>query len=114
MEVSYENGSFCIIGTGFMGGNHAACCTQAISPVRVLPRYAISLPHVFDWARQTFGDEVAIYQDYHELLSSGKVDAVLIATPHYLHPVIAIDALEAGLHTLVESLPAYTRKKSVK
>jgi predicted dehydrogenase len=37
-----------------------------------------------------------------ELIGSGEVDAVLIATPHYSHTTIGIEALEAGLHVLVE------------
>jgi predicted dehydrogenase len=37
-----------------------------------------------------------------ELIASGEVDAVLIATPHYSHTTIGIEALDAGLHVLVE------------
>ncbi len=37
-----------------------------------------------------------------ELVRSGAVDAVLIATPHYDHTTIGIDALQRGLHVLVE------------
>jgi predicted dehydrogenase len=36
------------------------------------------------------------------LITSGEVDAVLIATPHFSHTTIGIEALEAGLHLLVE------------
>jgi len=37
-----------------------------------------------------------------DLLGSGLVDAVLIATPHYFHVDAGIAALKAGLHVLVE------------
>ena len=37
-----------------------------------------------------------------ELIRSGSVDAVLIATPHYDHTPVGIDALRNGLHVLVE------------
>lgn len=37
-----------------------------------------------------------------ELLSADSCDAVLIATPHYAHTTIGIDALNAGKHVLVE------------
>jgi predicted dehydrogenase len=37
-----------------------------------------------------------------DLIRSGSVDAVLIATPHYNHTVVGIDALQHGLHVLVE------------
>lgn len=37
-----------------------------------------------------------------DLIRSGLVDAVIIATPHYLHTSLGIDALQNGLHVLVE------------
>ena len=36
------------------------------------------------------------------MLRSGKIDAVLICTPHYAHTTVGIAALKAGLHVLVE------------
>ena len=43
-----------------------------------------------------------IYDNYLDLLDSGEVDAVVIAVPHYLHPEMAIAALERDLHVMVE------------
>ncbi len=37
-----------------------------------------------------------------ELIHSGAIDAVLIATPHFDHTVSGVDALQAGVHVLVE------------
>ena len=37
-----------------------------------------------------------------EMIRSGEIDAILIATPHYLHTTIGIDALNNGLHVMVE------------
>lgn len=42
------------------------------------------------------------FTDYHKLLVSKVATAVLIATPHYSHTAIGIDALNAGYHVLVE------------
>ncbi len=42
------------------------------------------------------------YGNAGDLIESGAVDAVLIATPHYDHTTIGIQALQAGLHVLVE------------
>lgn len=102
---------FGIIGTGFMGGNHATWLHEGKIPGACLAAVCDVDPARLAWAKDTFGEDIATYTDYHDLLSSGKVDAVLIATPHYLHPVIAVEALEAGLHTLAEK-PAgvYTKK----
>lgn len=45
---------------------------------------------------------LAVFGDAGELIRSGTVDAVLIATPHYQHTTQGIAALEAGLHVMVE------------
>src|SRR5262245_43048748 len=42
------------------------------------------------------------FSDSSELILSGLVDAVLIATPHYQHTTLGIAALDAGLHVMVE------------
>ena len=44
-----------------------------------------------------------------ELITSGEVDAVLIATPHYSHTTIGIEALDSGLHVLIKSLFPFTK-----
>jgi predicted dehydrogenase len=43
-----------------------------------------------------------IFDDGGELIHSGEVDAVIIATPHYQHTTLGIAALQAGLHVMVE------------
>ena len=42
------------------------------------------------------------YTKSKDLIRSGEIDAIIIATPHYFHTTIGIDALEQGLHILVE------------
>lgn len=37
-----------------------------------------------------------------EMIRSGTIDALLIATPHFLHTTLGIDALQHGLHIMVE------------
>jgi predicted dehydrogenase len=43
-----------------------------------------------------------IFDDAGELIRSGEVDAVIIATPHYQHTTLGIAALQSGLHVMVE------------
>jgi predicted dehydrogenase len=43
-----------------------------------------------------------IFTDSRAMIRSGEIDAILISTPHYFHTTIGIDALEQGLHVLVE------------
>jgi len=61
------------------------------------------------WAQKSLKG-VAIYEDYRELIASDEVDAVVVVTPHYLHPEIAVVAMEQGKHVLIDK-PAgvYTR-----
>ncbi len=57
--------------------------------------------------------DVAFFEDGMELISSGSVDAVLIATPHYDHPTYAIEAFRHGLHVMSEK-PAGVYTNQVK
>lgn len=49
-----------------------------------------------------FGLNAEEYSDYNALLASGKVDAVHVCTPHYLHAEIICMALGANIHVLCE------------
>jgi len=42
------------------------------------------------------------FTDGEQLIRSGAVDAVIIATPHFQHTTLGMAALEAGVHALVE------------
>lgn len=42
------------------------------------------------------------YEQFGELVDSGKIDALYIATPNWRHAEFAIPALKAGIHVLVE------------
>jgi predicted dehydrogenase len=43
-----------------------------------------------------------IFTDYHEMISGGKIDAIVVATPDDLHYPITMEALDAGLHVICE------------
>ncbi|WP_284645834.1 Gfo/Idh/MocA family protein [Paenibacillus silviterrae] len=57
--------------------------------------------------------EVPFYENYLEMLESGHVDAVVTCVPHYLHPVMGMEALKRNVHALVEK-PAGVYTKQVK
>lgn len=87
-----------VIGVGGMGSGHLTC-------VQELPNCELTAVCDIDPAVCKAKSEAAGvpgFVDYRELLASGLVDAVTIATPHYDHPVIAIAAFERGLHVLSE------------
>ncbi len=52
---------------------------------------------------------IPVFEGYEEMIDSGLLDAVIIATPHYFHPIIATYAFKRGLHVLSEKpLGVYT------
>ena len=57
------------------------------------------------WAELTMGDRfvgVAQFSDHRDLLASGRVDAVLVASPNFTHRSILDDVLATDLPVLVE------------
>ena len=54
------------------------------------------------------------YTDYHDLLDQPDIDAVTIAVPNHLHARIAMDALEARKHVLVEKPMALNAREAAK
>lgn len=92
-----------IIGIGNMGSAHAVCIARGEIEGLVLTAVCDIAKERREWALTTFSNaDIAIFEDYRKLLQSDLVDAVLIATPHKLHPVIAKEAFAAGLHVLTE------------
>lgn len=63
------------------------------------------------WAKENLPG-VDVYESYEDLLNSDRIQAVLVATPHKLHPVIATEAMKKGLHVLTEK-PAGVSVKAV-
>lgn len=58
-------------------------------------------------------NKIVFFKNYTNLLKSDLVDAILIVTPHYEHPRIAISGLENGLHVMVEK-PAGVYTKQIR
>ena len=54
------------------------------------------------------------YTDYHELLEQPDIDAVTIALPNNLHASVAIEALKARKHVLLEKPMATSAKEAAK
>ena len=42
------------------------------------------------------------FTDAEQMMRSGEIDAVIIATPHYQHTTLGMAAFQAGLHAMVE------------
>ncbi len=86
-----------IIGLGNMGSTHA---TKILAgQVKGLELAAVCDS---DAAKYQRTPGVKTFASSDEMIASGLVDAVLIATPHYDHTTIGIKVLQAGLHLMVE------------
>jgi len=100
-----------IVGIGGMGAHHARYLIKDEVPKAKLVAVADVNPERLTWARENVSDDLQTFESAEALIASKCVDALIIATPHYFHPPIAIQGFEAGLHVLSEK-PAgvYTRQ----
>ncbi|MCR4897021.1 MAG: Gfo/Idh/MocA family oxidoreductase [Lachnospiraceae bacterium] len=102
-----------IIGIGGMGSNHAMSIVKGEVPHLRLTAVADIRPERLSWAEEHLPAEVKRYGDGHDLIDAGECDAVLIATPHYLHPEYVIYALQHDTHVISEK-PAGVYTKQVR
>jgi predicted dehydrogenase len=97
-----------VIGVGGMGGGH---CNRAKmlegenKPVQLTCVCDI-VEEVAKEKAEKFG--VKYFLDYKELIDSGLCDAVVVATPHWVHPELSVYAFEKGLHVFCEKPIAVT------
>ncbi len=101
-----------IVGVGNMGSAHLKRFKNGECPDIELTAVADIDPARLDWAKEQL-PALAVYDTADELFQSGRVDAALIATPHYFHPDMCRAALTAGLHVLCEK-PAGVYTKNVR
>lgn len=88
-----------IIGMGNMGRFHANDLLDGKVPRGELAAVGSTSPHKLEEYKEK---GVQIFGSGEEIIASGAIDALLIATPHYQHTSLGVAALEAGLHIMVE------------
>ena len=100
-----------IIGIGGMGTNHLNSIVKGMVPNMELTCVADVRQCRLDWAKENLDSSIKIFDDGRKLIDEGGCDAVLIATPHYLHPEFVIYALQHGVHAISEkSAGVYTKQ----
>lgn len=97
-----ENVRYGIIGISNMGYDHVKMLCAGKVRRAELTAVCDTKTERLDLVHQEYGPKIACFTDYHEMFQSGLIDAVVIATPHYFHPIIAKEAFEAGIHVLCE------------
>ena len=93
-----------VVGVGGMGSSHARKLKEV--PEAQLTCVCDIRPDVAEAVGKETG--VPAFTDYRGLVDSGKADAVIVATPHWVHPDICVYAMERGLHALSEKPIAVT------
>lgn len=92
---------FGVVGAGVIGGTHIKAL-QANPEIAELTALCDIVKEKADKREEEFQTGAKVFTNYKELLDSGRVDAVMIGTPHPVHPEIAIAAAERGIHVLCE------------
>ena len=107
-----KNVRFGIIGIGVIGNLHAEYLMDSnIKNAELVAVCDIDKGQLEKFTEK-YGDSKKTYLDYKEMITKEELDAVIISTPHYGHPIIAIDCFKAGLHVLSEK-PAGVYSKAV-
>lgn len=89
------------IGVGNRGREHLATMRDGGFPGQVVAICDIVAEHAAK-AAGICGGAPEIYQNYRRLLERTDIDAVIVATPNFLHREMVIAALERGLHVFCE------------
>ena len=95
-----EKIKFGIVGIGNMGSVHVKY-VDAISNARLSAVCDIN-PAAFDRIAPETREKIKCFTDVDTFLAEGDIDVVVVAVPHYSHPDIAIKAMNAGKHIIVE------------
>ena len=102
-----------VIGLGNMGTGHARYLSEGKVPRGVLTAVCDIMPDKIARAKSWLGDSVLYFDSVDAMLNANVVDGIMIETPHYDHPPIAIKGFERGLHVLSDK-PAGVYTKQVR
>ncbi len=102
-----------IIGVGTMGKRHATYLQDQLITGASLTAVLETDAERVGFLRDHLNKSVRVFTDEETFFTSGLIDAVIIATPHYDHSRLAIKAFEHGLHVLCEK-PAGVYTKQVR
>ncbi len=109
-----EKVRFGIVGVGTIGTQHSKKFIDGKVENGVLTAVCDLKPERTEAIKALAPEQnIAVFSDYKEMFASGLVDAVIVSVPHYFHPPISIDAMNAGLHVICEK-PAGVYTKQVK
>ena len=101
-----------VVGYGNMGRGHVENFMNGKVPTMEVTAVCDCSPARLEALKNAY-PEIPAFDNATDLFKSGLCDLVLIATPHYDHPSLAIEAFSYGLHVITEK-PAGVYTKQVK
>lgn len=101
-----------VVGIGNMGTYHSKWIAEGMIPELKLCAVCDTDPKRLEWAKINLPENVVKFSDASAMFRSQLIDAAIIATPHYQHPPLVIDAIGCGLHVMSEK-PAGVYTKQV-
>lgn len=91
-----------LVGCGGMGNGHLDGYNADLKDLFEVVALCDIKKEKAEWARDRRGWNCDIYTDYKDVIARDDIEAIDIATPNYLHSIIAIAALNAGKHVFSE------------
>lgn len=92
-----------IAGIGYIAEEYIKLFTEGkIRGARVCALSSRNAAHMQEIKVKYALDGVRLFSDYEAMLESGCIDTVMICTPHFYHPNMAIQAIQRGIHTMIE------------
>ncbi len=100
-----------LIGCGVISYNHLTSLAE-LDNINVVALCDIKRERA-EKSKADFNLNCNVYTDYIEMLDSEKIDAVHIATPHYLHCEMAVEALKRDIYVCLEK-PICINREQIK
>lgn len=74
---------------------------------RLFPQFRLTAvadtcPEKLRWIRDNLGPGIECFSSAQAMLDSGKIDACIVTTPHFMHPEHVIMCLQHGIHVMCD------------
>lgn len=103
-----------IIGVGNQGSYYASLISEGKIPNAVIGGICDINPKKIKALEERINlKKIPIFKDYHKMIDKKYVDAIIITTPHYIHPVIAQECFKANMNVVTDK-PAGVYTKQVR
>src|SRR3954467_9862403 len=101
--------NFALVGAGVIGKHHGLVISQLADRIDLVAVVDVDLPKAQDLAAERGGTP---YVSLTEAVAEQDIDVVVVCTPTGRHGEVAIEALRAGKHVIVEKPAEITTEKT--